>query len=146
MSRQSCANIYLMFTKKEEASCNIVTHSFARMEDRSRYATPEIAYNVAAFAHQEVFQQQLNIHRFIRGRVRWRRGARACSIMVRPWLHPERRRQFGIYDQLMLELRREDPRTFKKFHYGRSFEISKQCPNNVANILLSPNVKLVRAV
>ncbi len=30
-------------------------------------------------------------------------------------LHPERRRQFGIYDQLMVELRREDPRTFKKF-------------------------------
>ena len=42
---------------------------------------------VAAFAHQEVLQKQVNIHRFIRGWVRWRRGARACSIWVRPWLH-----------------------------------------------------------
>ena len=70
---------------------------------------------VTAMAHQEVFQQQLDIHRFIRGRIRWRRGARAHSIWVRPWLHPERRRQFGIYDKLMVEPRREDPTTFKKF-------------------------------
>lgn len=70
---------------------------------------------VAAMAHQEVFQQQINIYKFIRNRLRRRRGARARRIWIRPWLHPERRLQFGIYDQLMLELRREDPRTFKKF-------------------------------
>ena len=70
---------------------------------------------VAAMAHQEVFQQQFNIQQFIRGQFRWRRGARARRIWRRPWLHPDRRRQFGIYDQLMVELRREDPRTLKKF-------------------------------
>ncbi|KAH3692577.1 hypothetical protein DPMN_193125 [Dreissena polymorpha] len=68
---------------------------------------------VAAIANQEVVQQQLNIHRFLRGRLRWRRGARARYIWRRQWLHSGRRRQFGIYDQLMVELRSEDPGTFK---------------------------------
>ena len=104
------------------------------MEDTQRLKL----HYVAAIAHKEVFTQQLNILLSMRGRVRWRRGARARSIWVRPWLHSERRRQFGIYGQLMLELRREDPRTFKKFYYGRSFEIQGRhflckCPNNIAN-------------
>ncbi|KAH3734778.1 hypothetical protein DPMN_041225 [Dreissena polymorpha] len=70
---------------------------------------------VAAMANQEVVQQELNIHRFLRGRLRWRRGDRARNIWRRPWLHPGRRHKFGIYDQLMVELRREDPGSFKKF-------------------------------
>ncbi|KAH3691922.1 hypothetical protein DPMN_192468 [Dreissena polymorpha] len=70
---------------------------------------------VAAMANQEVVQQQLNIHRFLRGRRRWRRGARARNLWRRPWLHSGRRRQFGIYEQLMVELRSEDPGTFKQF-------------------------------
>ncbi|KAH3769762.1 hypothetical protein DPMN_171038 [Dreissena polymorpha] len=70
---------------------------------------------VAVMANQEVVQQQRNIHRFLRGRLTWRRGARARNIWRRPWLHLKRRRQFGIYDQLMVELRSEDPETFKKF-------------------------------
>ena len=73
------------------------------MEDTQRLKL----HYVAAMVHKEVFQQLLNTHRFIIGRMRWKRGARACSIWVRPWLHQERRRQFGIYDQLMVELRRE---------------------------------------
>ena len=64
---------------------------------------------VADIAHQEVFQQQLNINQFFRCRFRWRRGARARRIWRRLWLHPERRLQFGIYDKLMVELIREDP-------------------------------------
>ncbi|KAH3787798.1 hypothetical protein DPMN_165927 [Dreissena polymorpha] len=70
---------------------------------------------VAAIANQEVVQQQLNIHRFLRGRLRWRRGAKARNIWRRPLLHSGRRRQFGIYDQLMAELRSNDPGTLKKF-------------------------------
>ena len=91
--------------------CNIISCSFTRMEDTQRLKL----HYVAAMAHQKVFQQQLNIHQFIKGRMRLRRGARAHSIWVRPWLNPVRRRQFGIHDQLMVELRREDPRAFKKF-------------------------------
>ena len=33
----------------------------------------------------------------------------------RLWLSPERRLQFGLYDQLMVELRREDPASFRNF-------------------------------
>ncbi|KAH3740395.1 hypothetical protein DPMN_047101 [Dreissena polymorpha] len=69
---------------------------------------------VAAMANQEVVQQQLNIHRFLRGRHRWRREARARNIWKIPWLHSGKRCQFGIYDQLMVELRSEDSGTFKK--------------------------------
>ena len=94
---------------------SIVTHSFKRMEDTQRLKL----HYVAAMAHQEVFQQNLDIHRFIIGRIRWRRGARACSIAASRETTAVR----NIYDQLIVELRREDPRTFKKFHYGRSFEI-----------------------
>ena len=70
---------------------------------------------VAAMAHYQVFQQQVNIRQFIRGRIRRRRRVRRRHIWTRPWLHPDRRRQFGIYDQLMVELRREDQRAFRKF-------------------------------
>ena len=72
---------------------------------------------VAAMAHQEVFQQQLNINQFIGGPHRWWRGARVRGIWRRLWQHPERKRQYGVYDQLMVELRKEDHRTFKIFIY-----------------------------
>ena len=89
---------------------------------------------MAAMTHQEVFQQQININQLIRGRLRWERGARVhcnwqmvssrsgtflnsvgtidgkhIAILRRP-----RTRQFGIYDQLKVEFRKEDPRTFQK--------------------------------
>ena len=89
---------------------------------------------MAAMTHQEVFQQQIIINHLIRGRLRWERGARVhcnwqmvssrsgtflncvgtidgkhIAILRRP-----RTRQFGIYDQLKVEFRKEDPRTFQK--------------------------------
>lgn len=62
---------------------------------------------IVAVAHQQVFQQQLNKHRKIK--------CKSSKHLGGPWLHPERRFQFGIFDQLMVEFRREDHRTFKQF-------------------------------
>ena len=58
---------------------------------------------MAAMTHQEVFQQHIIINQLIRGRLRWERGARV------------RRKAASreIYDQIMVELRKEDHRTFK---------------------------------
>ena len=42
-----------------------------------------------------------------------RRRPRSCEIWVKPWIG--RRRQFGLYDQLMVELRNEDERAFRNF-------------------------------
>ena len=81
------------------------------MEDAARL---RIQY-LLAMAQNEVLHQQLNLHQFIRGRFRWRRGFRRRRIWRRTWLNPARRRAFGIYDQLLVELRREDPSTFKRF-------------------------------
>ena len=41
-----------------------------------------------------------------------RRRRRQRRWWTRPWLSPERRRSFGLYDQLMTELRREDRQSF----------------------------------
>ncbi len=49
-----------------------------------------------------------------RARRRRQRGRRR-RFWFRPWLGPERRRQFGLYDQLMVELRAEDPKSFCNF-------------------------------
>ena len=68
-----------------------------------------------AMAHNEFILLQLNLHHFIRGRFRWRRGFRHCRMWRRTWLHPVRIRAFGIYDQLLVELRQEDPSTFQDF-------------------------------
>ena len=56
---------------------------------------------------------QLNIAQHVRARRRWRRGLRNRQFWTRAWIL--RRRQFGLYDQLMVELRREDPYSFKNF-------------------------------
>ncbi|KAH3844980.1 hypothetical protein DPMN_087248 [Dreissena polymorpha] len=68
------------------------------MEDMQRL---KLQY-VAAMANQEVVQQQLNIDRFLRGRLR-----------LRPWLHSGRRRQLA--SMISSWLSSEDPGTFKKF-------------------------------
>lgn len=81
------------------------------MEDAARL---RVQY-LLAMAQNEVVLQQLNLHQFIRGRFRWRRGFRRRRIWRRTWLNPARRRTFGIFDQLLVELRREDPSTFRKF-------------------------------
>ena len=65
-------------------------------------------------AHNQFVLQQLNFHHFIRVRFRLRRYFRRCRMWRRKWLHPARRRAFGIYDQLLLELRHEDPSTFQE--------------------------------
>ncbi|VDH90220.1 Hypothetical predicted protein, partial [Mytilus galloprovincialis] len=44
-----------------------------------------------------------------------RRRRRQRRWWTRPWLSPERRRSFGLYDQLMTELRREDRQSFVHF-------------------------------
>ena len=51
----------------------------------------------------------LAMHRLAQKRARRRRQRR---WWIRAWLGPERRRQFGLYDQLMVEVRREDQRAF----------------------------------
>ena len=81
------------------------------MEDAERLRRMYIL--VLAIAQHEVDVVQLNIAEFIRGRRRWRRGQRRRRMWTRGWIL--RREQFGLYDQLMVELRREDPRTFKNF-------------------------------
>ena len=48
-----------------------------------------------------------------RRRERRRRRRIRREIWVKPWIG--RRRQFGLYDQLMVELRNEDQRSFKNF-------------------------------
>ena len=45
--------------------------------------------------------------------IRRRRRRRRLEFWVRPWIG--RRWQFGLYDQLLVELRQEDQRSFKNF-------------------------------
>ncbi|KAH3844249.1 hypothetical protein DPMN_086505 [Dreissena polymorpha] len=49
------------------------------------------------------------MHRLAQKRARRRRQRR---WWIRAWLGPEWRRQFGLYDHLMVEQRREDQRVF----------------------------------
>jgi hypothetical protein len=82
------------------------------MQCRERLA---LQYRVALLqAHLHLLQAQLHLqhaHLDMRAHVlarrRRRRGQRR-RWWSRAWLSPERRRQFGLYDQLMVELRRED--------------------------------------
>ena len=73
------------------------------MEDAARF---RVQY-LLAMTQNEVIHQQLNLQKFIRGRIRWRRGFRRRRIDI--W-----RRAFGLYDQLLVELRRQVPPAFKK--------------------------------
>lgn len=68
-----------------------------------------------AIAQRERDQIDLDIAHHIRRRQQRRagRGKRGRSAWTRGWV--KRRREFGIYDQLMVELRREDPKAFKNF-------------------------------
>ena len=67
-------------------------------------------------ANIDLMGVQMNMLEHIRNRMRRRR-----RIIIRrqwwqrPWLRTTLRRQFGLYDQLMQELRRDDPRSFRKF-------------------------------
>ena len=68
----------------------------------------------AALLQAEVDLLDANLHivTYEQNRRRRRRQLRWWS---RAWLSPERRLQFGLYDQLMMELRREDQRSFMNF-------------------------------
>ncbi len=55
----------------------------------------------------------LELHQIRVNRRRRRRGQRRRHVWVRPWIG--RRREFGLYDQLMVELRNEDQASFKNF-------------------------------
>lgn len=79
------------------------------MEDAQ---TLRIQYLLAVHQHEN-YLNQLAIAQYIQGRRRWRRGKRGRSMWTRAWI--QRRRQFGLYDQLLVELRREDPRSFVNF-------------------------------
>ena len=65
------------------------------MEDGAR---ARLQYALAmAFVDQQV--RAVNIYQFVRTRYRWRRGQRRRGYWTRPWIL--RRRQFGLYDQLL---------------------------------------------
>ena len=81
----------------------------ADMEDADRL---RVMYMLAV-AQRDADEVQLNIAHFVHRRLRWRRGQRNRAYWTRGWI--SRRRQFGLYDQLMVELRNEDPVTFKNF-------------------------------
>ncbi|XP_072042756.1 LOW QUALITY PROTEIN: uncharacterized protein [Amphiura filiformis] len=79
------------------------------MEDEVRV---RLQYALAmAFVDHQV--QVVNIYQFVRSRYRWRRGQRRRGYWTRLWIL--RRRQFGLYDQLLVELRNEDRTAFKQF-------------------------------
>ena len=68
-----------------------------------------------AIAQRERDELDLDVNDHIvrRNQRRARRGQRKRCAWTRGWVR--RRREFGIYDQLMVELRREDPKAFKNF-------------------------------
>ena len=70
-----------------------------------------IQYEIAVLQHQQNLVE-LGFHQVdVIRRRRKRRGRR--RFWVRPWIG--RRRQFGLYDQLLVELRNEDQASFKNF-------------------------------
>ena len=70
-----------------------------------------VQYQVALIQAQiDLLDANLNIYAHVQNRRRRRR-----RLWCRAWLGSDRRRQFGLYDQLMTELRREDQKSFVKF-------------------------------
>ena len=70
-----------------------------------------LRYQMALIQAQiDLLDANLNIYAHVQNRRRRRR-----RLWCRAWLDSDRRRQFGLYDQLMTELRREDQKSFVKF-------------------------------
>ena len=69
-------------------------------------------YLLAVLQHQHDLID-LTLYRLRANRARRRRGEQRRKNWVRPWIG--RRRQFGMYDQLMVELRNEDHVSFTNF-------------------------------
>lgn len=59
--------------------------------------------------------EQMALQLQVRNYVKEKKRRRPKRFQVRSWLTPERRVQFGYYDQLMVELRQEDTDTFRNF-------------------------------
>ncbi|KAK7097241.1 putative nuclease HARBI1 [Littorina saxatilis] len=79
------------------------------MEDPARLRRE---YQLAVLQHQHDLID-LTLYQVRAGRRRRTRGERGRRNWVRPWIG--RRRQFGMYDQLMVELRNEDHASFTNF-------------------------------
>lgn len=77
---------------------------------------PAIIRYRSALLQADLNLQNANIalQRYVAARRRQRRKRRRC-MWSKNWLGPVRRRQFGLYDQLMVELRREDQKAFANF-------------------------------
>lgn len=69
----------------------------------------------AAVLQAELNLQSVAIDLHLYAARRKRKRARRRRWWSRAWLSPGRRRQFGLYDQLMVELRREDQDAFINF-------------------------------
>lgn len=76
------------------------------MEDPERL---RLKYEIAVLQHKQSLME-LALHQVIKSR---RNGRGQRRFWVRPWIG--RRRQFGLYDQLLVELRNEDQAAFKNF-------------------------------
>jgi hypothetical protein len=79
------------------------------MEDAGRLRRQ---YAIAVLQHQQDLIE-LALYQVRRQRLRRRRGQRRRRHWVRPWIG--RRHQFGMYDQLIVELRNEDHESFTNF-------------------------------
>ena len=79
---------------------------------------------MAAMAHQEVFQQQIIINQFIRGRLRGKEEPE--------YVASRETRQFCIYDQLS----KEDPRTFQK---SSAIQINHMMKYSIRPVTVSGN-------
>ncbi|KAH3787817.1 hypothetical protein DPMN_165955 [Dreissena polymorpha] len=73
------------------------------------------------------------MHRLAQKRARRRRQRR---WWIRACLGPERRRQFGLYDQLMVKLRREDQRAFINLMRMPPKIALLRCPASSGGLLL----------
>ncbi|CAC5362874.1 unnamed protein product [Mytilus coruscus] len=65
-----------------------------------------------AMALQHVDQINLNMHQYLQG-IRRRRRRQRRRLWQQPWV--SRRKQFGLYGQLLVELRQEDQSSFRNF-------------------------------
>ena len=77
------------------------------MEDSERLRRE---YQIAIIQYQN---HMIDWALFLANRIKRTRGQRRRAIWVRPWIG--RRQEFGIYDQLMMELRNGDPASFTSF-------------------------------
>ena len=83
--------------------------SFDKMECNERVRR---AY-ILAMAMQHVHQVHVDIHDYLQRLERRRRRRQRRRLWQQPWI--SRRKQFGLYDQLLVELRQEDQTSFKNF-------------------------------